>query len=307
MLKKYCTAVLIAMTPITAQAKETNTIAVDINGSVVNEINKVFINEPQKKSVIWFPKIQGKSKYGFSIPKEAYIISKNNVDASDLYYLSEPIDNGITLHQNSAKNINIHISQNNYKIMFKKNFLSNINAGLFLERNKKSYGLNINKDFLISKNALGNFAFELGKDDDLIMSSSFIELTKDENAEVYGKVYHNPKLNIFNLDLGYTWFEIANIFDLTVDLKWLDDKITSDIYASIDAEKVKFQIGLSQIKNNSQIDLFLNFKFDNIMNSNKIDSIISISSKDEIVIDKMSLKKFRKQNLDSIWRKKVKF
>ena len=49
MLKKYCTAVLIAMTPITAQAKETNTIAVDINGSVVNEINKVFINEPQKK------------------------------------------------------------------------------------------------------------------------------------------------------------------------------------------------------------------------------------------------------------------
>ena len=61
----------------------------------------------QKTNVIWTPKINGRSRYAFSIPKDAYLISKKHSDSSELYYLSEIIDNGYTLHQDKSQTLDI--------------------------------------------------------------------------------------------------------------------------------------------------------------------------------------------------------
>ena len=170
------------MFPLSIQANENNYIITDSNDTVVNKIDEFFLKVPQEKHLIWRPKIEGKSRFSFSIPKDAYMISKKHADASDLYYLSEEIDNGITFQQNRSKSIDIFISKNNSKVIFNQKFLTNINAGLFYEKKQKSFGVIVNKEFTISKNAMGDFGFKQDKAKYTILNSRFVKLTNNENS-----------------------------------------------------------------------------------------------------------------------------
>ena len=95
--------------PIYVQADESNHVIIGFNDSIINEIDDFFSAQPTKKNVIWAPKVKSKSKYTFSIPKNAYSISKNHADASDLFYLSEQTDIGLKFQSNKSKNIDIII------------------------------------------------------------------------------------------------------------------------------------------------------------------------------------------------------
>ena len=104
--------------------------------------------------------------------------------------------------------------------------------------------------------------------------------------------------------IGNTWFEILNQFDFTLGLQKQDKKIESELYVTFGDEKKSFQIGLDQIKNNSNMNLFFNFKFDNTLNMRNFGSNIIMTSKDSIFgLKKLSLKSFRKKNLDKLWKK----
>ena len=51
-----------------------------------------------------------------------------------------------------------------------QSILSNINVGLFLKNKEKiSFGLNLNKDVIITKNTLGNFGVEQAKDEHTVI------------------------------------------------------------------------------------------------------------------------------------------
>ena len=295
--------------PLSINAKEINYITTDFNKSALENIGQFFLQNPKENNVIWEPKIRGKSRYAFSIQKDAYLISKIHSDASDLYYLSEQIDNGLTFHQKKSKNIDIVISENNSKLIFSQSILSNMNAGLFFKnKEKKSFGLILNKDVIISKNALSNFGIEQGKDKYTVFNAKFAKLSNNENSEFYGNINHEFKSNILNVDVGYTWFEIANQFDFTIGVQEQDKKIESDFYATFGDESMKFQIGLNQIKNNSNMNMFINLKFENTLNSKKFGTNMIITSKDSVFgLRNISLKSFRKKNLDVLWRKYIKY
>ena len=100
---RYYKLIILFLMPISLQAEEVNDISYDINTSVISKIDKFFTEKPQKTNVIWTPNINGRSRYAFSIPKDAYLISKKHSDSSELYYLSEIIDNGLTFHRKSSK------------------------------------------------------------------------------------------------------------------------------------------------------------------------------------------------------------
>ena len=201
--------------PISLQAEEVNDISYDINTSVVSKIDKFFTEKPQKTNVIWTPKINGRSRYAFSIPKDAYLISKKHSDSSELYYLSEIIDNGYTSHQDKSKTLDIFSSRDNFRATFEQRFLSNINASLFFEKKDNLIGINFNKEFIVSENALSDFGFEQVKDNYTIFKTRFVKLTKNEDAELSGNISHEFKSNIFNVEVANTWFDIANKFDFT--------------------------------------------------------------------------------------------
>ena len=74
--------------PISIQAEESNHVVSGFNDTIINEIDYFFSTQPTKKNVIWAPEVKSKSKYTFSIPKNAYLILKNHADASYLFYLS---------------------------------------------------------------------------------------------------------------------------------------------------------------------------------------------------------------------------
>ena len=311
MLIKYililCIAILFLFNN-SVKAEVNDYITGDKNSKIIERIDSFFTEHPNKKNVFWLPEIKGKSRYSFSIPKNAYIISKKYLDASDLYYLSEKIDHGMQLKPYKSNSINIFILKNNYKAIFNQRFLSNINAGLFLEKKENSLGMILNKDFIISKDAIGNFGFVQPIDGHTIFNAKFVSLSENENSELYGNINHEFKSNVLNADIGFTWFEIANQFDFTLNIKQDNKKITSDIYATIYEEKVNFQIGLKKSKNNSKTNIFLNLSFENILNKKHYDSRVTISSENNMNINnKLSLKKFRKHSLDSLWRKKIKF
>ena len=259
----------------------------------------------KKKNVIWAPKIKGKSRYSFSISRDAYYISKKHSDASDLFYLSEQNDSGLKFQSNKSKNIDIVISENNSNLILSQGILSNINAGLFLKNKEKiSFGVNLNKDVIISKNALGNFGVEQAKDEYTVFSAKFVKLSNNENSEFYGNINHEFKSDHLNVGIGNTWFGIANQFDLTLGIQEQTKKVESELYATFGDEGIKFQIGLNQIVNNSNMNMFFNLKFENTLNMRNFGSNVILTSKESMFgLKKLSLKSFRKKNLDKLWKK----
>ena len=295
--------------PISIQAEESNHVIIGFNDSIINEIDYFFSTQPTKKNVIWAPKVKGKSKYIFSIPRNAYLISKNHADASDLFYLSEQTDSGLKFQSNKSKNIDIVISENNSNLILSQSILSNINAGLFF-KNKKiiSFGANLNKDVIISKNALGNFGVEQAKDEYMVFNAKFVKLSNNENSEFYGNINHEFKSDHLNVGIGNTWFDIANQFDLTLGIHEQSKKVESEIYATFGDENMKLQIGFDQIKNNSNMNLFFNLKFENVLNMENFGTNVTIISKDSVFsLGKLSLKSFRRKNLDKLWKKHMNY
>ena len=67
---------------------------------------------------------------------------------------------------------------------------------------------------------------------------------------------------------------------------------------------MKFQVGLNQIKNNSNMNIFFNLRFENTLNKENFGTNVTITSKDNIFgLRKLSLKSLRKKNLDILWKK----
>ena len=297
------------MLPMSSHAKEIKSISTVSSKSPVENIDQFFIQNSQKKNVIWAPKIKGKSRYSFSISRDAYYISKKHSDASDLFYLSEINDNGLKFQSNKSKNIDIVISENNSNLILSQSILSNINAGLFLKSKEKiSYGISLNKDVIISKNALGNFGAEQAKDEYTVFNAKFVKLSNNENSEFYGNINHEFKSDHLNMGIGNTWFDIANQFDLTLGIHEQDKKLESEFYATFGDETMKFQIGFDQIKNNSNMNMFFNLKFENILNREYFGTNVIISSKDSVFgLRNLSLKSFRRKNLDKLWKKNINY
>ena len=306
---RYYKLIIFMLIPISIQADESNHVIIGFNDSIINEIDDFFSAQPTKKNVIWAPKVKGKSRYTFSIPKNAYLISKNHADASDLFYLSEQTDSGLKFESNKSKNIDIVISKNNSNLILSQSILSNINAGLFLKNKEKiSFGVNLNKDVIISKNALGNFGVEQAKDEYMVFNAKLVKLSNNENSEFYGNVNHEFKSNHLNVGIGNTWFDIANQFDLTVGVYEKGKKLESEFYATFGDEKMKFQIGLNHIKNNSNMNLFFNLKFENTLDKKNLATNLLITSKDSIFgLRNLSLKSFRRKNLDMLWKKNMNY
>jgi len=267
------------------------------------------MQNPKKKNIIWAPKIKGKSRYSFSISRDAYYISKKHSDASDLFYLSEINENGLEFQSNKSKNIDIVISENYSNLILSQSILSNINAGIFLKNKEKiSFGVNLNKDVIISKNALGNFGVDQARDEYMVFSAKFVKLSNNENSELYGNINHEFKSNYLNLGIGNTWFDIANQFDLTLGTYEKGKKLESEFYATFGDEKMKFQIGLNHIKNNSNMNLFFNLKFENTLDKKNLGTNLLITSKESIFgLRNLSLKSFRRKNLDMLWKKHMKY
>ena len=297
------------MMPLSIKAKEIYYITTDFNKSAVENIDQFFLQNPKENNVIWTPKIKGKSRYAFSIHKDAYLISKIHSDASDLYYLSEKIDNGLTFHQKKSKNINMIISENNSSLVLSQSILSNINVGLLFENKEKtSFGLILNKDLIISKNTLGNFGVETTKDEYTALNAKFVRLSNNENSEFYGNINHEFKSDHLNVAIGNTWFDIANQFDVTLGVQEQGKKVESEIYATFGDKNIKFVMGLDKIKNNSNMNMFFNLKFENTLNKRNFGSNVIITSKESIFgFKKLSLKSLRKKNLDILWKKYINY
>ena len=306
---RYYTLIILLLMPMSIDANEINYISNDFRNSNVENIDRFFLQNPQKKNVTFVPKIKGKSKYSFSIPKDAYYISKKHADASDLFYLSEKTDNGLKFQSNKSKNVDIVISENNLNLILSQSILSNINAGLFLKNKEKiSFGVNLNKDVIISKNALGNFGVEQAKDEYTIFNAKFIKLSNNENSEFYGNINHEFESNHLNVGIGNTWFDIANQFDLTLGIHEQGKKVEAEFYASFGNEDIKFEVGLDQIKNSSKMNMFFNLKLENTLNKRNFGSTVIITSKESIFgFSKLSLKSFRKKNLDMLWKEYINY
>ncbi|MDC0983430.1 hypothetical protein OAR28_05075 [Amylibacter sp.] len=281
----------------------------DFSNLSIENIDQFFLQNPQKKNVIWTSTIKGKSRYSFSIPKDAYYISKKHKDASDLFYLSQQIDSGLKFHPNKSKKIDIVLSENNSNLIFSQSILSNINVGLLLKNKEKiSFGVNLNKDLIISENALGNIGLEQVKDEYTAFNAKFVKLSNNESSEFYGNINHEFKSNHLNVGIGNTWFDIANQFDLTLGIHEQDKKVESEIYVTFGDESMELQIGFDQIKNSSNMNMFFNLKFENILNKENFGTNIIVSSKDSISgLRNLSLKSFRRKNLDKLWKKHMNY
>jgi hypothetical protein len=291
--------------PMFVNANEIIQISNNSSNFSIENIDYFFLQNPEKKNVILATKIKGKSRYSFSIPKDAYYISKKHADASDLFYLSEKIDHGLKFQSNKLKTIDIIVSENYSNLSLSQSILPSINVGLFYKNKEKiSFGANLTKDVIISKNAYGNFGVEQAKDQNIIFNAKFVKLSSNENSEFYGNINHEFKSNHLNVGIGNTWFDIANQFDLTLGAHEQAKKVESEIYATFGDENISFNVGFDQIKNNSSMNVFFNLEFEYTFNKENFGTNVIISSKDSVFgLRNLSLKSFRRKNLDKFWKK----
>ncbi len=122
-------------------ADEDKYIYLNSSSLVTKRIDSFFSKNPDTLEFSWLPEIYGKSRYALSIYKEAYNISKKYSDASDLYYQTKKIDNGLSLHSNELKNISMFFSEDNKKLIYKQNISSDYNIGFFFKEYKKTANL----------------------------------------------------------------------------------------------------------------------------------------------------------------------
>jgi hypothetical protein len=119
---------------------------------------------------------------------------------------------------------------------------------------------------------------------------------------------HEFKSNYLNVGIGNTWFDIANQFDLTLGIQKQGKKVESEVYATFGDETTKLQIGFDQINNNSNMNMFFNLKFENTLNKENFGTNIIFYSKDSVFsLRNLSLKSFRKKNLDKLWKKHMNY
>jgi len=279
------------------------------NQEKINQrIDSFFIEYPNESKVFWVPEIKGKSRYAFLIRKNAYLTSKKYADASDLYYLSKKIDEGLKFELNKSKQIDISLIKSNFDVTYKQRHPMGIRTGIFFEKKENSFGMILNKEFIIFKNAIADFGFKQANDNYTVFNAKFVKLSNNEDSEFYGNLNHEFRSDILNVGIGHTWFEIANQYDLTVGIEEQDKKVISNLYATFGGKRMKFQVGLNQIKNNSNTNMFFNLKFENILNMENFGTNVTITSKDSIFgLEKLSLKSFRKKNLDMLWKKYISY
>lgn len=289
-----------------AKANTSNYIIGNNQDTIVQRIDNFFINHPKEKRVYWLPEIKGKSRYAFSIKKDAFLTSKKYFDAADLYYLSKKTDKGLRFVPAKQNRIDVSLFKDNFNATYNQSVLLDINAGMFFEKKENSYGIIFSKDFIISENALASLDIKQPNNKYTIFNAKFVKLFSNEESEIYGNLYHEFKSDTLNVGIAYTWFEITNQLDFTVGLKEKNKKIESDFYATFGYENVKFQLGLNQIKNKSNI--FFNLKLENNLNNRKLNTNINITSKDDSSdLRKLSLKNFRKKHLDMLWKKYINY
>ena len=138
----------------------------------------------------------------------------------------------------------------------------------------------------------------------MVFNAKFVKLSNNENSEFYGNVKHEFKSKHLNVGIGNTWFDIANQFDLTLGIQEQGKKVESELCVTFGDENMKFQVGLNQIKNNSNMNMFFNLKFENTLNMRNFGSNVIITSKKSIFgLKKLSLKSFKKKSLDKLWKK----
>ena len=281
---------------------DTHNYIVGNNKENINQrIENFFIKYPNEKRVFWVPEIKGKSRYAFSIKKNAYLTSKKYFDASDLYYMSEKIDEGLKFEFNKSKQTEIYLLKNNFHATYRQRHLLGISTGIFFEKKNNSFGMILNKDFLISKNSMLNLEFKHAKN--IVFDTKFVKLLNNEESEIFSNLDYEFNSDILNIGIGRTWFEIANQYDLTVGVKEQDKKLEAELYATFGDKTMKFQIGLDQIKNLSNPNIFFNLKFENTLGMGNLRTNIYLSSKDSIQgLRNLSLKSFRKKNLDKLWK-----
>jgi hypothetical protein len=287
------------------KADTSNYIVGTNNEKISQRIDSFFIKYPNKKRVFWVPEINGRSRYAFSIQKEAFFTSKKYADASDLYYLSKKIDEGLKFEPKKSKRVNISLLRNNFNASYIQRHLLGLNTGIFFEKKENSFGITLNKDFII-KNSITNLGFQQAKDKYMVFDAQFVKLSKNEVSEFYGNLNHELKSDVLNVGIAHTWFDIANQYDLTLGIEEHEKKVISNIYVTFGDERAKFQVGLDQIKNNSEINLFFNLKLERNPEKKQFGSNIIISSNERVSsLRNFSLKSFRRKNLDMLWKKYI--
>jgi hypothetical protein len=310
MLIKYITIIIINILLFlnsSVKADTPNYIVGNNQEKINQRIDSFFIKYPDVKRVIWKPKIKGKSKYAFLIQKNAYLSSKKYADASDLYYLSKKIDEGLKFEPNNSKQIDISLLKSNFNVTYKKRHLLGVETGVFFENKDNSFGMIINKEFILFNNVLANFELKQAKDKYTVFDAKFVKLAIDENSEFYGNINHAYKSDHTNVGIGYRWFDIANQIDFTLGIHEQDSQLGSDLNVAFGDENMKFQIGLEK-KDSSNMNIFFNLKLEDILNKKKYGTKVIIASKDNVFgLRSLSLKSFRKKNLDLVWKKYMEY
>ena len=202
------------------------------------------------------------------------------------------------------KNIDILSNGENFRFDMHVSSFSNMSYGIYTKKDdNNSFGITLKKDFMVLNQDLFNLKLDQPIKEYPTFNAQLITLINDEKSQISYDINHKFKSDHLNMGIGNTWFDIANQFDLTLGIHEQDKKLESEFYATFGDETMKFQIGLDQIKNSSNMYMFFNLKLENNLNKRNFGSNVIITSKENTFgLKKLSLKSFRKKNLDKLWK-----
>ncbi|MDB4009188.1 hypothetical protein N9466_07950 [Amylibacter sp.] len=284
-----------------------NSIQSNLNQSAIKKVDKYFADNPNQSKAILFPVFNQKRKNSFIIPKKGFLVAKKYQDSSDLYYYSKYQENKISLYPMENNNIDIFLSNSLKKLQFIQQFKSGFGLGMAIQNNGNSaIDLVIEQNLVVNDNLLNLNIKQSEKYP--TFNVNLLRLSENENSEIFTSFFYEFKSsNIFG-EIGNTWFDVTKNLDFTFALQDNNYDLTPSIHATYNRNDMRLHLGINEIKNKSNFNIFFNLDVEFYFKNQRINTHFSSNPYGFFEhYFKQSLKPLRKNNADQIWRKLMQF
>jgi hypothetical protein len=277
------------------------------SASLSKTIDTNFKKYPSQDRIKILPSLGRFDRFELTIPKAAFESAKSYQDSSDLFYLSNISDKGISLSNKKFSQINFEINQDKHYLSYSKNLTKNISlGGQAISGYTSTFGANLSFNKLVNNSNLFNVNLMLHQNNLSEFSIGGVSLDVSETNESFIQAHTYKDVRPSELIIGKTWFELYHTTDLTTAI-FLNNKNNGlDLNLESDLGNSRFKIGMKIEPGfeNPQIVVGIS-RFTGLFFNTKINAIIYNKSSRKFKSN--TLREVRRSELVKFWRSSMNF
>ena len=304
-LNKKMLALILLIFPQVSYAEEEfhekNKIKKVTNVETISDFFKLNQNVDR---VTWYPDLGKFKRFEIIIPRRDFFIAEKFKDSSDLYYISKINKKNLEFSSKLQDKIDFILTPNHLQIVYKKPIINNLSFGPEITYNNElAIGGNISYNHIFNDLSVINLNSSIYDNGLSKLDMGIISLTDFEKSEFFllASLYENSRSE--ELNIGKTWFDIRNAFDITAVLNIDNTTQNFGLYYEQEINEYQLYAGgdLNKSFNNPKMYFGISKAFGKRQNVT-----YNINNKN-LNLKPKSLKNIRYEGLFKFWKNNIKF